>query len=940
MADLTSNILNDSIVTGDTAADALNTLNSTKANDAVVLHNSGNESASGVKTFVTEVVVPAPVNAGDAVRLQDLTAVASGIRPVNAVDAATTTALAANTYNNGAGTLTGNANGALAAQDGVTLTVNKRLWVKNEAAGAHNGIFSVTQVGVASVSPYILTRATDYDTAAEIAGGFAGVAGGSTLAGAQFGNTLDAGSITIGTTDLTPIYIPAPQFDPAISLLRAVSANVGLFGGTPVNAGFSTYTANAIGDFVLVNTSGTSQLRYNTMPNVAPGGKVTLVHLGTGSGVAFQAGLYDSNGNQVSTVLTSLVRDGTVHYIVLTNNSGSVAASRIFIQMAGVGAFTGQLVPILGDIAATSLAIGGSPLTDVSGLASALLAYVRLNTTDITAVRALIAGNTTSIAAVAGVGAVAGTGTNVGFSPFVANAILDISFTNPSGNNRVQWASTSIPQGKSMTVFYNAPIVGGPVSAPAQLGLYDANGNAVSSLTTLTKTGRTTTIVLTNTGSGATATQAYLTMNGAGTWAGKMAWFYGNINSPTFDGTGLGESLLAFSRMVVGDIATIQPLVASLDTTWTTQDKLILVPENMYFMTGLKMRWYGRQVPYGRKRQNALDVGLNNPSTSGATTRGDTVYLMPQFDMDPALLVGNSFRIEVSDPLVANQRNYIDVAFHVANASQSGTFSHCYMSDSTGVTELAFLRSRVNGTGATYQGVGTINNGGILCETRGGWRTSDFIGKTRPLTLANPWLRTALSADFIANPQLCFADGVYGPDVARPSYQDNPSLGSYSIFDWATWATTLGINPATIKLRVTFTCGRNDLSDPIGYVAAIELGQPYIIDTFRALFTDPGSAILVLEPGTLNTPGSQWNDLAVEHMKLFRGRTAQRVYFLPSYIFENMDFGWPLDVPFNTDASTGTNSSVLTDAIHNVGEGLVQRAEFQLGALMYIHQTT
>jgi hypothetical protein len=82
------------------------------------------------------------------------------------VRAKTTAALAANTYANGSSgvgaTLTGNSNGALAAQDGVTLVATERLLVANEATGSHNGIYVVTQVGDGS-HPYILTRATDAD---------------------------------------------------------------------------------------------------------------------------------------------------------------------------------------------------------------------------------------------------------------------------------------------------------------------------------------------------------------------------------------------------------------------------------------------------------------------------------------------------------------------------------------------------------------------------------------------------------------------------------------------------------------------------------------------------------------------------------------------------------------------------------------------------------
>jgi hypothetical protein len=76
------------------------------------------------------------------------------------VKAATTAALPANTSGAGGLTLTANANGALAAQDGVTLAVGDDLLVKNEATGANNGIYRVVSLGSVS-APWILTRRDD-----------------------------------------------------------------------------------------------------------------------------------------------------------------------------------------------------------------------------------------------------------------------------------------------------------------------------------------------------------------------------------------------------------------------------------------------------------------------------------------------------------------------------------------------------------------------------------------------------------------------------------------------------------------------------------------------------------------------------------------------------------------------------------------------------------
>lgn len=70
-------------------------------------------------------------------------------------------------YNNGTlgvgATLTATIYGALVI-DGVTITINKRILVKDQANSAYNGVYSLTQVGTNSVY-YILTRVVDLDGA-------------------------------------------------------------------------------------------------------------------------------------------------------------------------------------------------------------------------------------------------------------------------------------------------------------------------------------------------------------------------------------------------------------------------------------------------------------------------------------------------------------------------------------------------------------------------------------------------------------------------------------------------------------------------------------------------------------------------------------------------------------------------------------------------------
>jgi hypothetical protein len=146
-----------------------------------------------------------PVSATDFATKGYVDSVATGMDWKASSRAATTGALPSVTYANGSSgvgaTLTATANGALAAQDGVTLIVGDRLLVKNQATNLQNGIYTVTQVGTGG-TPFILTRATDADQAAEVTTGMATfIEEGTTLSATGWLLTTN-NPITIGTTGL------------------------------------------------------------------------------------------------------------------------------------------------------------------------------------------------------------------------------------------------------------------------------------------------------------------------------------------------------------------------------------------------------------------------------------------------------------------------------------------------------------------------------------------------------------------------------------------------------------------------------------------------------------------------------------------------------------------------------------------------------------------
>ena len=129
---------------------------------------------------------------------------ALGFATYTAVLAASTTALTA-TYSNGTlgvgATLTNSGAQVALTLDGVTLSVGSRVLIKNQAAPAQNGIYVVTAIGTTSAN-WILTRATDMDTAAEVIQyAVTLVNQGAISAGLLYEET-GAGPFIIGTTSI------------------------------------------------------------------------------------------------------------------------------------------------------------------------------------------------------------------------------------------------------------------------------------------------------------------------------------------------------------------------------------------------------------------------------------------------------------------------------------------------------------------------------------------------------------------------------------------------------------------------------------------------------------------------------------------------------------------------------------------------------------------
>ena len=173
-----------------------NTVSTTDTNGDLVLSPNG----TGTVTVPSGYEGRAGFGSDSLVNKSYVDSVANGLDVKESVRVATTGDLSA-TYNNGAGTLTANSNGAIVV-DGVTLVLNDRVLVKDQTTQTENGIYKVTTVGSGSAA-FVLTRTPDANDAAELSGGvFTFVEEGTSNADNGYVATHN-GIPTFGTTNIT-----------------------------------------------------------------------------------------------------------------------------------------------------------------------------------------------------------------------------------------------------------------------------------------------------------------------------------------------------------------------------------------------------------------------------------------------------------------------------------------------------------------------------------------------------------------------------------------------------------------------------------------------------------------------------------------------------------------------------------------------------------------
>ena len=241
--------------------------------------------------------------------------VAQGLDAKPSARAATTTNLTA-TYSNGTAgvgaTLTNSGTQAAFAVDGVTPSVNDRILVKDQTAGAQNGIYVLSTAGDVS-SNWVLTRATPEDQPAELSGGsFIFVEEGTDNGdnGYVFTHT---GAPTFGTTALD-----VTQFS----------------GAGQVNAGAALSKS---GNIIDVNTDGSS--------------------IEISSDALRVKALGITNAMLAGSIATSKLANPTIYFTDESSTQGSVSLEGTLEFLAGEGINTtvsGSTLTIAGELASTS----------------------------------------------------------------------------------------------------------------------------------------------------------------------------------------------------------------------------------------------------------------------------------------------------------------------------------------------------------------------------------------------------------------------------------------------------------------------------------------------------------------------------------------------------------------------------------------------------------
>lgn len=313
------------------------------------------------------------------------------LTPVVAASVSALTVTYANGSSGVGATLTNAGAQAAISLDGISPTVGQRVLIKNQAAPAQNGVYTVTVVGTGATN-WVLTRATDFDQASEMtAGSMVEVIGGTVNAGTVW--TLTTTIVTVGTTSVTftsinistkvdqngsPIYaadsVGTDSY--AITLSPAPAAYT-----TGMIINFKAGTANTGACSLNVNSLGAVTIKKQNDQDTATGdieaGQIVTVAY-DGTNFQMQSQLAQANASTGRLTSFQVLTTGTaatytkpagitsilVECVGCGGAGGSVAVTTITLAAAGGGGGGGYCRKWIASAASTytySVGNGGSP---------------------------------------------------------------------------------------------------------------------------------------------------------------------------------------------------------------------------------------------------------------------------------------------------------------------------------------------------------------------------------------------------------------------------------------------------------------------------------------------------------------------------------------------------------------------------------------------------